>query len=156
MKIWFEDRRYYMRLRLIRFMAWLRPIVGRISASRPIFGTTEMGWNVIKIRPWLLKATKCVTADDVYVVTGIYGALIKPEICKGYENLGISNDTYKFIEAILLKNYKWNEETMFGSRNDAIRFSWMNYSPVSIDIDDWYLEWDEHGVKERWSNGQNN
>lgn len=137
-------------------MAWLRPIVGRVCANRFIFGTTEMGRNMVKMRPWLLKATKCVTADDVYVVTGIYGALIKPEICTGYENLGISDNTYEAITEILLKNYKWNRETMFGSRNDAIRFSWMSYSPMSIDIDDWCLAWDADGIKERWNNGQDN
>ena len=45
---------------------------------------------------------------------------------------------------------------MFGSRDSTIRFSWMNYSPISIDIDDWYLEWDEDGIKERWNNEQDN
>ena len=156
MKIWLENRKYYMHLRLIRLLKKIRRIVGRINASKFMFGTTKMGWNVVKIRPWLLKATKCVTADDVYIVTGIYDALIKPKICRGYENLGISDNTYQLIGEILLKNYKWNEETMFGSRDSTIRFSWMNYSPISIDIDDWYLEWDEDGIKERWNNEQDN
>ena len=35
-----------------------------------------------------------MTADDIYVITGIYDKLIKPDICNGYTHYGVNDKTY--------------------------------------------------------------
>lgn len=106
----------------------------------------DVGW--VKIHPWQLRLFKCVTPDDFYIVTGIYDALIKTNDCKGYRNFGFSHATYKSIEKILGKNYKWNEETMWGDTS-KIPFTWaLGSTPMSIKgVKDWVVLWDKDEVK---------
>ena len=106
----------------------------------------DVGW--VKIHPWQLRLFKCVTPDDFYIVTGIYDALIKTNDCKGYRNFGFSHATYKSIEKILEKNYKWNEETMWGDTS-KIQFTWaLGSTPMSIKgVKDWVVLWDKDEVK---------
>ena len=86
--------------------------------------------DIIHIPKWKLKLFKCVTPDDVYLITGIYHALLRPQICEGYKNFGITDKTYKDIVDILIENYRWNNQTWYDNRADSkIAFTWMNYSP---------------------------
>ena len=126
-------------------MKRLRGVCGRLNSKR-IKTTTQNG--IIKIHPWQLRLFKCVTPDDFYIVTGIYDALIKTNDCKGYRNFGFSHTTYKSIEKILEKNYKWNEETMCGDTR-KIQFTWaLGSTPMSIKgVNDWVVLWDKGEVK---------
>lgn len=146
MKIWFENRKYYMHLRMIRWLKSIRKIVGRFNA---LFIDNRYACGIIKIHKWQLKLFKCVTADDVYVLTGIYDKLIKPKRCEGYANFAIHDRTFHDIGTILCDNYRWNEETMYTWNKDAIRFTWMSYSPISLDgMDEWEIYWCENDVRE--------
>lgn len=109
---------------------------------------TKSDKGLVKIHPWQLRLFKCVTPDDFYIVTGIYDALIKTNDCKGYRNFGFSHATYKSIEKILEKNYKWNKETMWGDTG-KIQFTWaLGSTPMSIKgLDDWVVLWDKDEVK---------
>lgn len=144
-KIWFENRKYYAHLRLIR---WIKPIRKTFGWFNSLFINTNNSQGVVKVRKWQLRLCKCVTPDDVYIVTGIYRKLIKSEICEGYENFGINDNTYHAIAKTLRKNWWWNKETMFNSRGDAIKFTWMNYSPISVDnVDEWRIVWCKEDVR---------
>ena len=109
---------------------------------------TKSDNGLVKIHPWQLCLFKCVTPDDFYIVTGIYDALIKTKICEGYRNFGFSHATYKSIEKILEKNYKWNEETMWGDTS-KIPLTWaLGSTPMSIKgLNDWVVVWDSNEVK---------
>lgn len=146
MKFWIENRKYYLHLRIIALYKILRCIIGRINA---LFINNNKDTGIIKLHKWQFKLCKCVTPDDVYIISGAYDKLIKTGVCNGYIHYGIHDDTYTEITNILCNNYKWNEETMFGDRESAIRFSWMNVSPVSIDnIKKWQLAWSKTNIKE--------
>lgn len=145
MKIWIEDRKYYMHLRAIKWMKYVREAFGWFNS---LFIDNSLAMSGIKIHKWQLKFCKCVTPDDFYIVTGIYRKLLKTKRCDGYTNFGITDGTYKDIEQILCDNYKWDKQTMFGGRDRSIRFTWMNYSPISLDwVDDWWLVWYEDDVR---------
>ena len=105
-----KDIIFYIHLYIIYFLPKLRRLIGKINAKRI---DTSKGCGVIKIHAWQFKLFKCVTDEDFYIVSGIYEALIKPEICQGYKNFVFSEFTYKKILNILKSNYKWNEQTMF-------------------------------------------
>ena len=142
MKIWFENRKYYMHLRMIRWLKSIRKIVGKFNA---LFINNRYARGMVKVRRWQLKLFKCVTADDIYILTGIYDKLIKPKRCEGYNNFAIHDKTFHDIGTILCDNYRWNEETMHTWNKNAIRFTWMNYSPISLDgMDEWEIFWCEN------------
>lgn len=145
MKIWIENKSYKTHCILIVMAKKIRRVVGRLNSKR-IDTTSNNG--VIKIYQWQLRLFKCVTPDDFYIVTGIYDALIKTNDCKGYRNFGFSHATYKSIEKILEKNYKWNEETMWGDTN-KIQFTWaLGSTPMTIKgVKDWVVLWDKDEVK---------
>lgn len=145
MRVWIEDRKYYLHLRIISWYNIFRKIVGKFNS---LFINNNKDHGKIKLHKWQLKLFKCVTPDDFYIVTGIYDALIKTNDCKGYRNFGFSYATYNSIEKILEKNYKWNEETMWGDTN-KIQFTWaLGSTPMSIKgVKDWVVLWDKDEVK---------
>lgn len=145
MKVWIENRLYELHCHAIVMMKHLRNVCGRLNSKR-IKTTTQYG--VVKIRPWQLCLFKCVTPSDFYIITGIYDALIKTNICEGYRNFGFSYNTYKKILHILRCNYKWNEETRWGDIN-SIDFTWaLGSTPMSIKgLNDWVVVWDSNEVK---------
>lgn len=146
--LYIQNIKYTIHLFAIKYMAKCRRLFGRIIGCRirKIYKDSEAG--IIKIYPWQFKIFKCVTPDDFYIVTGIYDALIKTNDCKGYRNFGFSHATYKSIEKILEKNYKWNEETMWGDTS-KIQFTWaLGSTPMSIKgVKDWVVLWDKGEVK---------
>lgn len=145
MKVWIENRLYELHCHAIVMMKHLRNVCGRLNSKR-IKTTTQYG--VVKIRPWQLCLFKCVTPEDFYIVTGIYDALIKTNICEGYRNFGFSYNTYKKILHMLRRNYKWNEETKWGDIK-PIDFTWaLGSTPMSIKgLNDWIVVWDSNEVK---------
>lgn len=146
MKIWIENRKYYLHLRMISWYNVIRKIVGKLNS---LFINTNKDHGKIKLHKWQFKLFKCVTADDVYIITGIYNKLIKPDICNGYTHYGVHNKTYNEIAEILCENYKWNKETMYGFKESAIRFTWMNFSPISIDnIKEWEIAWTKGDIRD--------
>lgn len=125
----------------------MRKKIGKINAK---FIDVTDTYGVISIYPWQLKLFKCVSPDDFFIITGIYDALIKTGICSGYKNFGANEYTNEEIANILISNYKWNHETMFGGKKDAIRFSWLNYNPVDTNsAQDWVIIWDSKDIKLR-------
>lgn len=145
MKIWIKNRMFELHQLSITIMQKARRRFGKWNSVR-INAKYDVGW--VKIHPWQLRLFKCVTPDDFYIVTGIYDALIKTNDCKGYRNFGFSHATYKSIEKILEKNYKWNEETMWGDTS-KIQFTWaLGSTPMSIKgVKDWVVLWDKDEVK---------
>ena len=83
-------------------------------------------------------------------MSGIYGALIKPEICQGYKNFVFSEFTYKKILNILKSNYKWNEQTMFDPPDEhrSIEISWaLGSSPMTLKIlNNWIVIWSKKEI----------
>ena len=145
MKIWLENRKYYMHLRAINAVKYVRKAFGWFNS---LFIDNSLGMSGLKIHKWQLKFCKCVTADDFYIVTGIYRKLLKTKKCDGYTNFGIAESTYKEIEQILCDNYRWNKQTMFDGKDRSIRFTWMNFSPISLDwMDEWWIVWCEDDVR---------
>ena len=115
MKIWVQDRLFELHLLIIKLFERLRLLIGKINAQIIRYhiykNDIDIG-GVVKIHPWQLKLFKCVHAIDVYVVTGIYDALMKDRsLC--YENFGISKATSRKICSILQSNYKYNKQNMF-------------------------------------------
>lgn len=145
MKIWIKNRMFELHQLSITIMQKARRRFGKWNSVR-INAKYDVGW--VKIHPWQLRLFKCVTPDDFYIVTGIYDALIKTNDCKGYRNFGFSHATYKSIKKILGKNYKWNEETMWGDTS-KIQFTWaLGSTPMSIKgVKDWVVLWDKGEVK---------
>ena len=113
--------------------------------------------DIIHIPKWKLKLFKCVTPDDIYLITGIYHALLKPQICKGYSNFGITDKTYKDIADTLIENYRWNNQTWYDRRADSkIAFTWMNYSPISIQgIPDNHIMWTVYDIRQLCTKQEN-
>lgn len=105
--------------------------------------------DLIYIPTWKINLFKCVTPDDIYIITGIWHALIKAKRCEGYNNFAITDKTYHRIGNALSKNYKWNEQTWYDNRADSkIAFTWMNYSPISIQgIPDNHIMWSVYDVR---------
>lgn len=145
MKIWTKNKLYELHYYSIVMMKHLRNVCGRLNSKR-IKTTPQYG--VVKIHPWQLCLFKCVTPSDFYIITGIYDALIKTNICEGYRNFGFSYNTYKKILHILRCNYKWNEETRWGDIR-SIDFTWaLGSTPMSIKgLNDWVVVWDSNEVK---------
>lgn len=145
MRVWIENRKYHLHLRMISWYNVTRKIIGRFNS---LFINTNKDHGKIKLHKWQLKLFKCVTPSDFYIITGIYDALIKTKICEGYRNFGFSYNTYKEILYILRYNYKWNEETMWGDTN-KIQFTWaLGSTPMSIKgVKDWVVLWDKDEVR---------
>lgn len=145
MKIWMENKLYELHCYSIVMVEKVRRVFGKLNSKRI---NTNVNAGRVKIHPWQLKLFKCVTPSDFYVVTGIYDALIKTKICAGYRNFGFSHTTYNSILKILEKNYRWNEETKFGSI-DKIQFTWsLGSTPMSVKgLNDWIVIWDSNEVE---------
>ena len=127
MRIWIKNLKYDIHIIIIRLLKTLRTLVGKINAKRI---DTNQDVGIIKIPMRLIKWLGCTTPDDVYIVMGIYDALIKTGLITGYTHLGINFDTDEKILNILRSNYKWNEQTMWGDIR-AIEFTWyMTTSPI--------------------------
>lgn len=114
-------------------------------------------FDLIYIPTWKINLFKCVTPDDIYIITGIWHALISPKICEGYENFGITNETYIKINDILIKNYKWNSQTWYDNHPDSkITFTWANYSPISIQgIPDNHIVWAVYDIRQLCTKQEN-
>ena len=126
-KIFFSNMRFQLHIYHIHMLQHIRKLIGKINAKRI---NTNVDMGVIRIPKYLIKWLGCVTTDDVYIIMGIYDALIKPRIITGYTNLGINENTDAKILKILCSNYKWNEETQFGNIR-GIEWSWhMGCSPI--------------------------
>ena len=145
---------YFYRLWRIDAYDTLRKRIGKINAK---FINTKQYTGIVKIHPWLLKLTKCVLPDDVYMVTGIYDALIKPQIIEGYQNMCINDDNYHSINKILEGNFEYNEQTMYNRNGHAIAFTWANYSPISVNYEGsrysielypWQIMWSKGNIRE--------
>ena len=121
------------------------------------FINPNMVVDIIHIPKWKLKLFKCVTPDDVYLITGIYHALLKPQICEGYNNFGITDKTYEDISDILTENYRWNNQTWYDNRAvSRIAFTWMNYSPISIQgIPNNHILWTVNDVRQLCTKQEN-
>ena len=142
-----KDIIFYIHLYIIHLLPKLRQFIGKINAKR--IDTSKSG-GVIKIHAWQFKLFKCVTDEDFYIVSGIYEALIKPEICQGYKNFVFSEFTYKKILNILKSNYKWNEQTMFDPPDEhrSIEMSWaLGSSPMSLKVlNNWIVIWSKKEI----------
>ena len=127
MRIWIKNLKYDIHIIIIRLLGTLRTLVGKINAKRI---DTYQDVGIIKIPMHLIKLLGCTIADDVYIVMGIYDALIKTGLINDYGNLGINTHTDAKLLKILMSNYKWNAETMWGNTK-AIEFTWhMGISPI--------------------------
>ena len=149
-----ENALYHIDMFKISMMGKIRYMYGW-CASKFICTNKESGF--IHIPMWKIKLFKCVTADDVYIITGIWHALINSKICEGYENFGITNETYIKINDILIKNYKWNSQTWYDNHPDSkITFTWANYSPISIQgIPDNHIVWTVYDVRQLCTKQEN-
>lgn len=140
-----KDIIFYIHLYIIHLLPKLRRLIGKINAKRI---DTSKGCGVVKIHAWQFKLFKCVTDEDFYIVSGIYEALIKPEICQGYKNFVFSEFTYNKILTILKSNYKWNEQTMFDppDRHRNIEISWaLGSSPMTLKtLSNWIVIWNKN------------
>ena len=145
MRTWIKNKIYVLHSIFIILMRKLRQAFGWLNSKHI---KTTMGCGFVKIYPWQLKLFKCVTPSDFYIVTGIYDALIKTEICEGYRNFGFSHTTYKKILNILERNYKWNEETRWGDIR-SIDFGWaLGSTPMSMKgFKDWVVVWNSSEVR---------
>lgn len=129
--MFFLDCQYYYQNFCIDLMSKLRTMMGHINGLKI---DNNKSHGVVKIHKWQLRLFKCVTASDVYILTGMWDKLICPKIAYGYPYFGMSENLYEDIGDILEKHYKWNRQTRY--RNDdgfAIRFDWMNYAPITVD-----------------------
>lgn len=153
-RITISDIPYYFNIYKRRVMDKIRYGCGWL-ASKQI--NTHHAMDLVWIPRWKIKLFKCVTAGDVYLITGIWHALIKPKRCEGYSNFALSDTTYHRIGKALKKNYKWNDETYYDNRADSkIAFTWMCYSPISVDgIPENHILWYEGDVRDICQNKEN-
>lgn len=142
MRFRISNIKYDSHLLAIDIMEKIRMGVGYIN-SKCI--NTKQDEGVIKLHPYMFKLFKCTTPEDFYVVTGVYHALIKTNVCKGYRNFVFSDNTYEKIRRMLQCNYKWNKETMHGGEGSikSIQFTWaLGSTPMSDkNMQDWKLKW---------------
>jgi hypothetical protein len=130
LKIAWYDFWYYHGFDKIAIMDKLRYFMGMING---IAIDNNKSHGVVKVHKWQIKLFKCVTCSDVYILNGMWRKLIEPKIAYGYPFFGMSENLYEEIGDILCKHYKWNEHTRYRTDDNAIRFDWMNYSPITID-----------------------
>ena len=144
-KIFFSNVRFQLHICHIHMLQHIRKFVGKINAKRI---DTSVDVGVVKIPKHLIKWLGCVTAEDLYITTGIYDALVKPRIITGYTNLGINDDTDAKILKILCSNYKWNEETQFGNTR-GIEWSWhMGCSPIRfLSVKEDVIVWSKEDIR---------
>ena len=146
MKIWVQDKLFELHLLIIKLFEQLRLLVGKINAQIIRYNIYKSNIDIggtIKIHPWQFKLLKCVHAMDVFVVTGIYDALMKDRSLY-YSNFGISKTTARKICTILQSNYKYNKQTMFDEKDYSdklIERTWENYMPMLIIIPDNKIVW---------------
>ena len=127
MRIWIKNLKYDMHLMVIRLLRKLRAWVGKINAKKI---DTNEDVSIAKIPMRLIKWLGCTTPEDVYIVMGIYDALIKTKLVTDYTHLGINVYTDEKVLNTLRSNYRWNEQTMWGDVK-AIDFTWhMTTSPI--------------------------
>ena len=64
---------------------------------------------------------------------------------------------YHDIADILTENYRWNNQTWYDNRAvSRIAFTWMNYSPISIQgIPDNYIMWTIYDVRQLCTKQEN-
>ena len=154
MKLWIQDKLFELHLLIIALFEHLRTMFGKINAyfiKRKIHN-----YGSIKIHLWQIKFFKCVHAMDVYVITGIYDALMRDKSLQ-YTNLGINKKTSDKICKILKSNYRYSEQTMFekSAYNDGlIERTWQNYMPMIVVTKDNNIVWSTERITKIYTKGE--